>query len=270
VLIKEKTLQHWIDHFYGYGSWEANVWFIGYEEPGGDLPEEVAEKLDYFLDAHSNATGPTLCDLRELYKRAGFRTDGPRSERFNTLFDYRFGPDAIINGVWKNLVGFACGFNDSQAPDPLEYQRQSFASLTTRKEASIQLMPLPSPHAHAWYYAWLDLPQSSFLRSRRKYEETVYPSRINAILSNIVTYKPAVVLMYGLENIIEIKASVASFFPGTKFKSIKAIKLQMPQHHWADVGSTRLVMTTQMPALKHNRIETGFDWREFGRRVAGY
>jgi len=28
-------LQHWIDNFYGYGSWDAPVWFIGYEEGGG-------------------------------------------------------------------------------------------------------------------------------------------------------------------------------------------------------------------------------------------
>ncbi len=45
MLIEEKALKHWIDHFYGYGSWQARFWFVGYEESGGDVPEEVAEKL---------------------------------------------------------------------------------------------------------------------------------------------------------------------------------------------------------------------------------
>jgi hypothetical protein len=28
-----------------------------------------------------------------------------------------------------------------------------------------------------------------------------------------------------------------------------------------------LLITSQIPALRHNRIETGFDWEEFGKSV---
>jgi len=28
-----------------------------------------------------------------------------------------------------------------------------------------------------------------------------------------------------------------------------------------------MLITTQIPALRHNRIETGFDWGEFGKKV---
>jgi len=48
MLIEEKALNHWIDNFYGYGSWQARFWFIGHEESGGDVPEEVAEKFNSF------------------------------------------------------------------------------------------------------------------------------------------------------------------------------------------------------------------------------
>lgn len=44
VLINENALQRWIENFYGYGSWQARFWFIGFEEGGGDAPEELAEK----------------------------------------------------------------------------------------------------------------------------------------------------------------------------------------------------------------------------------
>ncbi len=53
MLIEEKKLTHWIDHFYGYGSWNSKFWFIGYEEDGGDTPEEVAEKFNYFYKTHT-------------------------------------------------------------------------------------------------------------------------------------------------------------------------------------------------------------------------
>jgi hypothetical protein len=50
MLLEEKALKSWIDNFYGYGAWHAKFWFVNYEESGGDLPEEVAEKLNYFYN----------------------------------------------------------------------------------------------------------------------------------------------------------------------------------------------------------------------------
>jgi hypothetical protein len=60
-------------------------------------------------------------------------------------------------------------------------------------------------------------------------------------------------------NINLLKKSVQEFFPDAKFKMVKAIKQQIPQHHRADFDGTTLLITTQIPALKHNRIETGYD-----------
>ena len=146
--IKEYTLQHWLDNFYGFGSWDASVWFVGYEEGGGDLPEEVAEKLDYFYNLKSNGSS-SLCDLRDLYRHVTFRTDGPRANLFATLYDYRFGDHAILHGIWKNLIAFARSHEGKELLDKLDYQKNSFAC---ESEALIALYPLPSPHNHAWYY----------------------------------------------------------------------------------------------------------------------
>jgi hypothetical protein len=266
MIIKDKPFKHWIEHFYGYGSWNAPIWFVGYEEGGGDLPEEVAEKLNYFYNAHAASKHATLCDIRELYQRVTFRVDGPRAERFSNLNEYRFGKKAALHGSWKNLIAFVHGYRGKKLPDLLAYQKKSFAS-SVSNEALIQLYPLPSPHNHAWYYAWLDMPQFSFLKSRALYYEHVYQARITSILQNISVYKPEVVVMYGMDNINGLKASVQEFFPGTKFKMEKAIKLQIPQHHRADFGGTTLLITTQIPALRHNRVESGFDWEQFGKLV---
>lgn len=241
--------------------------FVAYEEGGGDLPEEVAEKLNYFYNTHKGADEPILCDIRELYRRVTFDAEGPRSELFKTLHGYRFDANAILHGVWRNLISFVHGYNGEETGDRLEYQKTTFASDLAKREALIQLYPLPSPHDHAWYYSWLDLPQFSFLRRRSTYEEKVYPQRIQTILDYIKNYKPDVVLLYGMNNINGLKKSVQAAYSSAKFKMVKGTKLAIPQHHIANLDGTTLVITTQMPALKHNRAETGFDWEEFGKKV---
>jgi hypothetical protein len=271
MLIEEKALKYWIDNFYGYGSWHASFWFIGYEEGGGEVPEEVADKLNYFNKVHAQADG-VLCDIRELYKYVAVRWDGPKANSFNNLYEYRFDSNAVQHGVWKNLIAFVHGYRHEKLPDLLAYQQHTFVSPSAHSEALIQLYPLPGSHNHAWYYNWLDLSQLGFLKSRRLYQEHVYQRRMHRILSNISTYKPELVLMYGMDNINTLKASIQEFFQDAKFKMIKAtipmtIGRQIPHHHRADLNGTTMLITTQIPALRHNRIETGFDWEEFGKRV---
>jgi len=266
MIIEEKALKHWIDNFYGYGSWQARFWFIGYEEGGGELPEEVADKVNYFSRVHPQPDGE-LCDVRELYRHVAVRWDGPKKNLFTNRYEYRFDRHAVQHGVWKNLIAFVHGYNGENLPDLLAHQQHDFLSPTRHNEALIQLYPLPSPHNHAWYYSWLDMPELSFLKRRELYEEHVYQSRIHSILSSIRTHKPDVVLMYGMNNINTLKKSIQDFFEDAKFKMVKAIKLQIPQHHRVEVNGVTMLITTQIPALRHNRVETGFDWEEFGKRV---
>jgi hypothetical protein len=267
MLIAEKALRHWIDHFFGFGSWKAGIWFVAFEEGGGDQPEEVAEKLNYFHSAHSSAAQPRLCDIREMYRHSAFRLEGPKAAQFENQLEYRFGRNAVLSGVWKNLISFSHGYSGQRLQDILTYQKKQLALPSAAKEALIRLYPLPSPNHHAWYYSWLDMPKLGFLKSRKLYQEHLYPTRIKAILQAMSEYKPEVMLMYGMENINVLKKSVQDFYPGTKFKTVKAVKLHTPQYHRADISGTTLLITTQIPALRHGRIETGFDWMEFGRSV---
>lgn len=266
MLIEAKKLKHWVDHFYGYGTWHAKIWFVAFEESGGDTPEEVAEKLNYFYHTHAASKAATLCNLRELYKHVGARLNGPRAQLFSSLHDYRFGSNAIQHGIWKNLIAFAHGYRGKTLPNLLAYQKKSFM-MPTSQEAWLQFYPLPGPHNHAWYYSWLDMPKFPFLKSRALYQEHFYTSRAQSILQKIINHKPEVVLMYGADNINRLKQSVHEFFPMVKFNTMKAVKQQIPQYHRVDVNGTVLLITTQIPALRHNRIETGFDWEAFGKSI---
>lgn len=265
MLIQAEPLQHWIQHFYGYGSWKAKIWFVAHEDGGGDLPEEVAEKLGYFSRVHPAAAEATLCDLREMYFHSTLWREGPKGTPFGNFHDYRFGPTAVLSGVWKNLITFAHTCQGADPPsDILDYQRNKFARTD---EALIKLYPLPSPNNHAWYYSWLELPQFPFLKSRDRYQEHLLPDRLRTILQNIHTYKPKLVLMYGMENIQALKKLIRDAVPGAAFKAFKAEKMRIPQYHRADIDGTVLVITTQIPALRHNRVETGFDWAAFGEAM---
>jgi hypothetical protein len=268
MLIEEHILKHWIDNFYGYGSWHAKIWFVGYEESGGDVPEEVADKINYFYRVHPTPGDGPLCDIRDLYRNVGIWWEGHKADIYSNRYDYRFGLHATQHGVWKNLIAFEHGYHNKKIPDLLEYQKNSFARTSLASEALIPLYPLPSPHNHAWYYSWLDVPGLDFIKTRSLYEQHVYHSRIHKILSRIDTYKPEAVLMYGMNNINTLKRSVQEHFQSVKFTLIKSTKMQIPQHHRADINGTTLLLTTQIPALRHNRTETGFDWEEMGRRVA--
>ncbi len=263
VRIEEQPLSHWMENFYGYGSWESKVWFVGYEESGGDLPEEVAEKLNHFYKTRNVRFTETLCDIRALYKDITFRVEGPRAEKYATFFDHRFGAKAVLHGLWKNLIAFSHGYRNQPLPDLLSYQRTTFVSPTESREMLIPFYPLPA-HNHAWYYSWLDMPRFPFLKSRSLYDKHFYPTRIKYIFRNIKTYRPDVVVMYGMNNINELKKSAQEQFDAT-FRIVKATPRVIPQHHIADLGSTTLIITTQVPALRHNRIETGFDWHALGR-----
>jgi hypothetical protein len=281
MLIKEKALAHWIDHFYGYGSWRAPFWFVAYEESGGEVPEEVAAKLVYFYDRHGSNPEPTLCDIRELYRHVSWESipsnpstgSPPVSGQpgtgglYRNLYEFRFGDNARTNTVWKNLIAFRHGSLDQAVPDPLEYQKKVFASSSTAQEAMLRLYPLPRSNHHAWYYSWLDLPQFPFLKSRVLYQEHLFQKRMNVILGKMRECRPRLVLMYGMENINVLKRFIHESFPSAKFKMVKAIKGQIPQHHRADVDGSTVLITTQIPALRHHRVETGFDWYRFGEMV---
>ncbi len=264
--IEDQKLRHWIDNFYGYGSWNAPFWFVGYEESGGDVPEEVADKINYFQRAHPDKQ-PALCDVRKLYKDVSIYEEGVKGEKFRNRFEYRFGPEAVQHGVWKNLIAFIHGYRRKKVPDLLTYQQKHFLSLAAADAASIPLYPLPSPHGHAWHYAWLDMPSMPFLKTRSAYEELVYPRRMKTVMAMVAKHQPKVVLMYGMNHVNQLKATIQDLHPASTFTQAKAVHRVTPQYHRADLAGTQLIITTQIPTLRHNRAETGFDWEAFGKRM---
>lgn len=265
---EEKALGHWMTHFYGYGSWQSRFWLVAHEESGGELPGEVAEKLNYFHRVHANAREATLCDIRDIYKHCSLPDEDAKANTYATQYEYRFGPKAQLNTAWKNLAAFEHGYLGLSLPDALHYQRTSFADPSRKQEALIKLYPLPAPHSHAWYYSWLDQPRYPFLKSRALYQQHWFDQRVATLFGHLRQHKPEVVLMYGMEQVNGLKKSAEAFFPGIRFKAVKAVPQHLPSYHRAEVEGTLLLITTQIPLLRHHRVETGFDWHAFGAHIS--
>jgi hypothetical protein len=139
MLIKEETLRHCIHNFYGYGSWYARFWFVGHEEADGEVPEDVADKINYFTTVNTQIDR-TLCDIRQLYRHVAVRSHGSKANSFNSMSDYRFHKNAIQDSVWKNLIAFEHGYKQTRIADILAYQQHYFLS-SSQAEALIQLYP---------------------------------------------------------------------------------------------------------------------------------
>ena|ERR1043165_4315351 len=82
------------------------IWFIGHEESGGDVPEEVAEKTNYFYKVHA-PTNATLCDILELYRQVAVRRNDSKAGLFTNRCEFRFGKNALQNGFGKISLYFS-------------------------------------------------------------------------------------------------------------------------------------------------------------------
>lgn len=45
-MLDRAHLQDFMNRFYGYGSWDVELWFIGMEERGGNSMDEVERRLN--------------------------------------------------------------------------------------------------------------------------------------------------------------------------------------------------------------------------------
>src|SRR5690606_38906747 len=94
-----------------------------------------------------------------------------------------------------------------------------------------------------------------------------YEERMASLLRNISTYKPQLVLMYGMENITSLKSVVQAHYPKTKFSMAKAVKQRIPQHHRADLDGTTLSSPPRSPRYATTALRRASTGMSSGRDV---
>jgi hypothetical protein len=177
LMIDTARLNDFMHRFYGYGSWDAPLWFVGMEEGGGNTLEELECRLKSWDGSDD------LVDLKDFHSKLGgtdWFSDRPK-----------------IQSTWGKLirVALACEGRTPDRESVRTYQRDELG----RKNGStalLELLPLPSPSTSHWIYGSLEL---ATLKDRASYRDAMIPFRTDAIRRRLKQHQPRVVLFYGLD-----------------------------------------------------------------------
>ncbi|MDP8922230.1 MAG: hypothetical protein M3O34_05055 [Chloroflexota bacterium] len=180
--LDESLVAEYAERRFGYGSFDAPVWFVGMEEGGGGSLDEVCLRLDTWARLGSQP----LDDLREYH----LALDHPT----------HFIEPIKLENTWKGLMRLLAGLRREEPTNEELRQYQAYRLGRHAGETClIELLPLPSPGMKVWYYKeWTELPQ---LRSRRAYQAYYAPRRVRAIRQLIAQRRQSLVCFYGLTHL---------------------------------------------------------------------
>jgi hypothetical protein len=238
--LDEALVEAYVSGFYGFGRWDAKVWFVGVEEAGGCRKEEVQKRLG----------GWNYCGRNEI-------EDAPIFYPLCGNSSWH-GDRAIVQATWGQLIGMlllARGQDDSEDAI-LDYQCSTFGS-TTGETCLAELLPLPSPNTGDWKYAeWSTLP---WLKSRAAYFSAIAPLREKELKRRIEMHSPQVVIFYGLElpGGISLLPKWSSIAGGWFHQGLSDKKLLL----WRESGKTAYFVT------RHPVAESDECFREIGRHL---
>jgi len=164
--------------FFGYGRWDAPVWFVGLEEAGSGTSTELQTRLAAW-DEHGQ---------RELENAPTFYT---------ACGQHRWhGPNATLQPTWRQLLRLLLSARGEPVGEAalLEQQQLTFGA-SSGDVCLTELSPLPAPSHRQWPYADnLNLPE--WVHSREQFMKTVSAGRIAALREKIVTHHPRAVVFY--------------------------------------------------------------------------
>ena len=179
LMLNQNVLSAFMNTFMGYGDFNADTWFIGMEEGGGNSIEEVQIRIGTWAERG----GRILEDCAEYHHAigAGHLFTPPLRKAQKTwdwlmraqLFSEGKAHDVVASKVMQGERWLRCG----------------------SKTCGIELMPLPSPNTNVWHYN--EFSNDPILRNRASYYAAIRPKRIAAIKDTIDKYKPRNVVFYG-------------------------------------------------------------------------
>ncbi|ETB64117.1 TPA: hypothetical protein DIC38_00635 [Candidatus Nomurabacteria bacterium] len=181
-MINANLLNDRIKNFFGYGSLDSTVWFVGMEEglnPGIDVKELELR----FLSAFGNVT----IDMRK---------DMSRLEGHMKWFK----KDSPIQATWKYPIALYLYLKNNRIPtkeEIREHQGLVLGDKEKKESTTIELMPLPSNKANqsTWLYKKYNVPG---LNSRKEYLEMYKPERVQKLKKLIEKHRPKLVIFYSL------------------------------------------------------------------------
>ena len=177
----DSLVDDYVKNFYGYGSFDANFWFVGPEEAGGYDADEIKRRFSQWERGGKHH----LEDCKEFYENVNQgKWHGPLGKHQRT---------------WEMLIKIYVSYRKLNV-DHLEFQKHSFCRLTS-DQCCIDLSPIPKPNLNSkrWYYN--DVANLEYLASLNSYnnyfEKTLKADRLKFIKNKITEKSPQFVIFYG-------------------------------------------------------------------------
>ncbi len=179
--IKVDLIKNRIENFWGYGSLDASVWFVGMEEGVGTGDEEELEQR--FVAADGKQTADIRRDLGHL-------------PQFMKWFRTGAGPQTS----WKYPISLYLYLKNHRIPskeEVCEHQIQVLGDTLLKETATIELMPLPSRNIReeSWLYANSGVEG---LETRSQYLTTYKGTRVRALKALLQDHAPKLVIFYSV------------------------------------------------------------------------
>ena len=171
-------MKDYADKFYGFGTWNAKIWFVGIEEAGGWEEQDVMDRL------HAWEQGGKM----ELENASTFY---PASGN-----NWWHGHESQHQETWGELIRMlllARGESDTDEAI-LNYQRNVLGR-ADGETCLAELLPLPSPSIKEWRYR--NWSKFHWLESREKYYAHLLVTRAAELARKIKSKPPSVVIFYG-------------------------------------------------------------------------
>lgn len=180
LLMIDKNLIQNRMNFWGYGSFEAPVWFVGMEE--GLAATEESELEERFRITYGKIT----TDIRRGMETVPLHILA--LEGYQPLWDFQIA-----------LYLYLKNGGEAKPEERHNYQTHSFGNIDLKETACIDLMPLPSRGTAEsdWVYAKYATENLKF-ESRSIYIKHYKPARVQELKKLIKQYRPNLVIFCSL------------------------------------------------------------------------
>ena len=178
--LDDALLEEFMTGFYGYGDWDAKVWFVGMEEGGGKDIAEIDKRLRTWEQLGKNELVDVCVYLSTIGVAKFFDLNKP-----------------VLQRTWGNLIRLLLSLQDKLPlnSNSIKGYQASEWGRSSGETCLIELYPLPSPSTRDWKYAeWSSLP---CLVNRTVYHYSLFKERADFIRLKIETHKPSKVIFYG-------------------------------------------------------------------------
>lgn len=177
-MLNDQILAAFTESFYGYGNYQAQFWFIGMEEGGGETVADISQRLKIWNERGCNE----LEDLAEFHNAVGIA--------------HLFNEHPELQPTWKQLIRIVLTATEQGTDtESIRTYQKNILGRIDGDTCLLELLPLPSPNTRTWLYG--NNSSVPYLADRKIYRKHLINLRIAHLKTRLSFYKPKVVIFYG-------------------------------------------------------------------------